>query len=65
LECKKFNSISKFGLSVVTIVFEDDLGTHLPRQLIAEKLNQHQRKSRFLNPEMGPTYQGLEKFTIH
>jgi cobalt-zinc-cadmium resistance protein CzcA len=30
-------TISKFGLSVVTIVFDDDLGTYLPRQLIAEK----------------------------
>jgi cobalt-zinc-cadmium resistance protein CzcA len=33
---KEIRSISKFGLSVVTIVFEDDLGTYLPRQLIAE-----------------------------
>jgi cobalt-zinc-cadmium resistance protein CzcA len=38
---KEIRSISKFGLSVVTIVFEDDLGTYLPRQLIAEKSNQH------------------------
>jgi cobalt-zinc-cadmium resistance protein CzcA len=30
---KEIRSISKFGLSVVTIVFEDDLGTYLPRQL--------------------------------
>jgi cobalt-zinc-cadmium resistance protein CzcA len=35
---KEIRSISKFGLSVVTIVFEDDLGTYLPRQLIAEKI---------------------------
>ncbi|HEY4628652.1 MAG TPA: efflux RND transporter permease subunit, partial [Flavobacterium sp.] len=31
---KEIRSISKFGLSVVTIVFDDDLGTYLPRQLI-------------------------------
>jgi cobalt-zinc-cadmium resistance protein CzcA len=39
---KEIRSISKFGLSV-TIVF-DDLGTYLPRQLIAEKSNQHLKK---------------------
>ncbi len=33
----EIRSISKFGLSVVTIVFEDDMGTYLPRQLIAKK----------------------------
>jgi cobalt-zinc-cadmium resistance protein CzcA len=36
---EEIRSISKFGLSVVTIVFEDDLGTYLPRQF--EKSNQH------------------------
>jgi cobalt-zinc-cadmium resistance protein CzcA len=58
---KEIRSISKFGLSVVTIVF-DDLGTYLPRQLIAEKSNQHLKKSHLvLNPQMGPYYR--EKFT--
>lgn len=33
----EIRSISKFGLSVVTIVFDENLGTYLPRQLIAEK----------------------------
>ena len=32
---KEIRSVSKFGLSVVTIIFEDKLGTYLPRQLIA------------------------------
>mgnify|MGYP001826703347 CR=1 FL=1 len=35
---QEIRSISKFGLSVVTVVFEDDMGTYLPRQLIAEKI---------------------------
>ena len=35
---QEIRSTSKFGLSVVTIVFDDDLGTYLPRQLIAEKI---------------------------
>ena len=28
---KEIRSISKFGLSVVTVVFEDEMGTYLPR----------------------------------
>jgi cobalt-zinc-cadmium resistance protein CzcA len=36
-------SISKFGLSVVTIVFDDE-GTYLPRQLIAEKIKSASEK---------------------
>ena len=35
---EEIRSTSKFGLSVVTIVFNDNLGTFLPRQLIAEKI---------------------------
>ena len=34
----EIRSISRFGLSVVTIVFEDDMGSYLPRQLVQEKL---------------------------
>ncbi len=34
----EIRSVSRFGLSVVTIVFEDDMGTYLPRQLVSEKL---------------------------
>ena len=35
---KEIRSISKFGISVVTIVFNDRIGTYLPRQLISEKI---------------------------
>ena len=37
---EEIRSVSKFGLSVVTIVFNDKIGTHLPRQLIAEKIKE-------------------------
>ena len=33
-------SISRFGLSVVTIVFKDDMGTLQPRQLVHEKISE-------------------------
>jgi len=58
---KEIRSVSKFGLSVVTIVFEDDLGTYLPRQLIAEKIKSASEKipAGFGTPEMGPITTGL------
>ncbi|MCL4132771.1 UNVERIFIED_CONTAM: hypothetical protein GTU68_032715 [Idotea baltica] len=57
----EIRSTSKFGLSVVTIVFDDDLGTYLPRQLIAEKIKSATEKipEGFGTPEMGPITTGL------
>ena len=58
---EEIRSVSKFGLSVVTIVFEDRLGTYLPRQLIAEKIKTASEKipEGFGSPEMGPITTGL------
>ncbi|RKF03701.1 cobalt-zinc-cadmium resistance protein CzcA [Tenacibaculum lutimaris] len=58
---KEIRSISKFGLSVVTIVFEESMGTYLPRQLIAEKIKAASEKipEGFGSPEMGPITTGL------
>src|SRR5690606_14743247 len=58
---KEIRSVSKFGLSVVTIVFEDELGTYLPRQLIAEKIKSASENipEGFGTPEMGPITTGL------
>ncbi|MFB0904852.1 MAG: CusA/CzcA family heavy metal efflux RND transporter [Nonlabens sp.] len=57
----EIRSVSKFGLSVVTIVFEDGMGTYLPRQLIAEKIKSASEKipKGFGTPEMGPITTGL------
>ncbi|MCB8998892.1 MAG: CusA/CzcA family heavy metal efflux RND transporter [Bacteroidales bacterium] len=57
----EIRSISKFGLSVVTIVFEDKIGTYLPRQLIAEKIKSASANipDGFGTPEMGPITTGL------
>ena len=57
----EIRSVSKFGLSVVTIVFEDNLGTYLPRQLVAEKLNEVKEEipEGFGEPFMGPISTGL------
>jgi len=58
---KEIRSVSKFGLSVVTIVFNDNMGTYLPRQLIAEKIKSASEKipEGFGTPEMGPITTGL------
>src|SRR5690606_2517145 len=58
---KEIRSVSKFGLSVVTIVFEESMGTYLPRQLIAEKIHSATENiaEGFGTPEMGPITTGL------
>ena len=58
---QEIRSVSKFGLSVVTIVFDDAMGTYLPRQLIAEKIKTASEKipEGFGTPEMGPITTGL------
>jgi cobalt-zinc-cadmium resistance protein CzcA len=58
---EEIRSVSKFGLSVVTIVFEDAMGTYLPRQLISEKIISASEKipEGFGHPEMGPITTGL------
>ena len=58
---EEIRSISRFGLSVVTIVFEDDMGTYLPRQLVQEKLNELKETipEKFGSPTMGPISTGL------
>ncbi|MCP5275247.1 MAG: CusA/CzcA family heavy metal efflux RND transporter [Burkholderiales bacterium] len=57
----EIRSISRFGLSVVTIVFEDHIGTYLPRQLVQEKLIEVRRQipENFGSPSMGPITTGL------
>ena len=59
-EVKEIRSISKFGLSVVTVVFNDKMGTYLPRQLIAEKIKAAEEKipNGFGKPFMGPITRG-------
>lgn len=58
---KEIRSISKFGLSVVTVVFEEKMGTWLPRQLISEKIKAASARipEGFGTPEMGPITTGL------
>jgi cobalt-zinc-cadmium resistance protein CzcA len=54
-------SISKYGLSVVTIVFHDDTDIYFARQLVNERLREAQDAipSQYGKPEMGPITTGL------
>jgi len=58
---KEIRSISKFGISVVTVVFSEKMGTYLPRQLIAEKIKTASANipEAYGSPEMGPITTGL------
>ena len=57
----EIRSTSRFGLSVVTIVFEEDMGTFLPRQLVSEKLVQVREEipEGFGELSIGPIATGL------
>ncbi|MBG48980.1 MAG: CusA/CzcA family heavy metal efflux RND transporter [Pseudozobellia sp.] len=57
----ELRSVSRFGLSVVTIVFEDEAGTYLPRQLVQEKLTEvaGEIPEGFGTPFMAPITTGL------
>ena len=57
----EIRSVSRFGLSVVTIVFEDKMGTYLPRQLVGEALSEVKDNipKGFGEPFMAPISTGL------
>jgi cobalt-zinc-cadmium resistance protein CzcA len=57
----EIRSISRFGLSVVTIVFKESAGTYLPRQLVSEALAEVKEKipEGFGEPFMAPISTGL------
>ena len=58
---EEIRSVSKFGLSAVTIVFEESTDTYFARQLVLERLSQarEQIPESIGSPEMGPISTGL------
>ncbi|MCU0655285.1 MAG: CusA/CzcA family heavy metal efflux RND transporter [Polyangiaceae bacterium] len=54
-------SISKYGLSVVTVVFEDETNIYFARQLVSERMREAQEAvpAQYGKPEMGPISSGL------
>lgn len=57
----EIRSISRFGLSVITVVFEEDVNIYLARQLISEQLKIAESKipEDFGKPELAPITTGL------
>ena len=56
---KQLRSISKFGLSQVVVVFEDDIDIYFARQLLAERLSTVELPQGIARPKMGPISTGL------
>ncbi len=56
---KDVRSISKFGLSQVTVVFDDGTDIYFARQLVMEKLQTVEMPANLSPPEMGPVTTGL------
>ena len=67
---EEMRSFSRFGLSVITVVFKEDMNIYFARQLIAEKLKtaEQQIPKGMGTPEMGPVTTGLGEiyqYVIH
>jgi cobalt-zinc-cadmium resistance protein CzcA len=57
----QIRSISKYGLSVVTVVFADDTDIYFARQLVSERMREVQDAvpAQYGKPQMGPITTGL------
>jgi cobalt-zinc-cadmium resistance protein CzcA len=60
-DTEEIRSVSKFGLSVVTVVFKDEVNIYFARQLIQERLATARESipPGYGSPEMGPISSGL------
>ncbi|MGO1788576.1 MAG: efflux RND transporter permease subunit, partial [Sphingobacterium sp.] len=58
---EEIRSISRFGLSVVTLVFKEDLDIYFARQLVNEKLKEAEQQipEGIGTPELSPVSTGL------
>lgn len=57
---KQVRSLSKFGISVVTVVFEDGVDTYFTRQLVNERIQSARgRLPDKVSPELGPITTGM------
>lgn len=60
-DLEEIRSISRFGLSVITVVFDDDVDIYFARQLVNEKLKEAEEKipKGIGTPELAPVSTGL------
>jgi cobalt-zinc-cadmium resistance protein CzcA len=69
-DLEEMRSISRFGLSVITVVFKDEVDIYFARQLIFEKLKEAEEKipKGIGTPELAPVSTGLGEiyqYVIH
>ena len=69
-DLQEMRSISRFGLSVITVVFHDNVNIYFARQLISEKLKEAEQKipKGSGTPELAPVSTGLGEvyqYVIH
>lgn len=69
-DVKEIRSISRSGLSVITVVFDEKFDTYKARQLVTEKIKQAETQipPGLANPELGPITTGLGEiyqYTLH
>ncbi|TXK25015.1 CusA/CzcA family heavy metal efflux RND transporter [Pontibacter qinzhouensis] len=57
----EMRSVSRFGLSVITVVFDDKVDQYLARQMISERLGEAERQipAQVGTPELAPVTTGL------
>lgn len=60
-DIEEIRSVSRFGLSAVTVVFKDEVNVYFARQLVSERLPAAREAipPGFGNPELGPVTTGL------
>jgi cobalt-zinc-cadmium resistance protein CzcA len=60
---KQIRSVSRYGLSVVTVIFEDGVSLPLARQFVSERLNTANESipAGYGRPEIGPMTTGLSE----
>lgn len=62
----ELRSVSRFGLSVITIVFEDRMNIYFARQLVLERMLQAQsRLPQSAEPMLGPVSTGLSEVFMY
>lgn len=62
----EIRSITKFGLSLITVVFEDDMNLYLARQLVSERLQSVQKElPEGMVPQLGPISTGLSEVYMY
>ncbi len=62
----EIRSITKYGLSLITVVFEDDMDLYLARQLINERLQSAQKSlPDNIVPQLGPISTGLSEIYMY